>query len=156
MPTEGSLPSGTAGHEVVITRIFDAPRALVFKAWTDPELRAKWFGPTGFTATVHENDARTGGAYHFHMRGPDYDGHWHGIYREVVEPERLMFTWPTTTRHPEVKDTIVTVTFEDVGGKTRLTLRHATFETIAQRDDHNGGWSSTLDRLAEFVEAAHA
>jgi uncharacterized protein YndB with AHSA1/START domain len=155
MDTESSIATG-AGHEVVITRIFDAPRSLVFKAWTDPEHLAKWFGPKGFTATIIENDARTGGAYHFRMRSPDYDQNWRGIYREVVAPERLVFTWPTTARHPEVTDTIVTVTFEDIAGKTRLTLRHAIFETIAQRDDHNGGWNSALDRLGELVEYTDA
>ena len=153
METSSSAES-TAGHEVVITRIFDAPRALVFKAWTDPEHLAKWFGPRGFTATVHQNDARTGGAYHFHMRGPNIDDQWRGTYREVVAPERIVFTWPKTVRHPEVTDTIVTVTLEDVGGKTRLTLRHATFHSGAQRDDHNGGWNSTLDRLADYIVTA--
>ena len=157
MDTASSVAAKT-GHEVVITRIFDAPRSLVFKAWTDPEHLAKWFGPQGFTATVFENDARTGGAYHFHMRGPNYDGQWRGIYREVIEPERIVFTWPKTRplEANSPSDTIVTVTFEDVGGKTRLTLRHATFETEAARDDHNGGWNSTLDRLAEFVQVANA
>lgn len=155
MDTDTSI-ANTADHEVVITRIFDAPRALVFKAWTDPEHLAKWFGPRGFSTTVIENDARTGGAYHFHMRASNVDEHWRGTYREVVAPERIVFTWPTTVRHPEVIDTIVTVTLEDVGGKTRLTLRHATFNTIAQRDDHNGGWSSALDRLGELVQVANA
>jgi uncharacterized protein YndB with AHSA1/START domain len=151
-----SSTASSAGHEVVITRILDAPRALVFKAWTDPEHLAKWFGPRGFSTTVIENDARTGGAYHFHMRAPNVDDHWRGTYREVIAPERIVFTWPTTMRHPEVTGTIVTVTLQDVGGKTRLTLRHATFQTIAQRDDHNGGWNSALDRLTEFVESANA
>jgi uncharacterized protein YndB with AHSA1/START domain len=156
MDTESSTAAGMAGHEVVITRIFNAPRSLVFKAWTDPEHLSKWFGPKGFMATIIENDARTGGAYHFHMRSPNFDQHWHGIYREVVAPERLVFTWPTTTRHPEVTNTVVTVSFEDVGGgKTRLTLRHATFDTIGQRDDHGGGWNSAFDRLAELVESAN-
>ena len=155
MGTESSIAGVTAGHEVVITRIFNAPQSLLFKAWTDREHLAKWFGPRGFTTTIIENDARTGGAYHFRMRGPNVDEYWRGIYREVVAPERLVFTWPTTTRHPEVTDTVVTVTFEDVGGKTRLTLRHATFATIAHRDDHNGGWNNAFDRLAELVESAN-
>src|ERR1700683_2020945 len=155
MGTESSIANATAGHEVVITRIFDAPRSLVFKAWTDPEHLAKWFGPKGFTATIIENDARAGGAYHFRMRGPSSAEDSRGVYREVIAPERLVFTWPTTTRHPDVTDTIVTVTLEDVGGKTRLTLRPATFATIAYRDDHNGGWNSAFDRLAELVESAN-
>ena len=156
MDTESSTAAEAIG-QVVITRIFDAPRALVFKAWTDPEHLAKWFGPKGFTATILENDARTGGAYHFRMRNPNFDQDWRGTYREVLAPERLVFTWPRTARHPEVTNTIVTVTFDDLGGdKTRLTLRHATFDTIQQRDDHNGGWNSALDRLAELVESANA
>jgi uncharacterized protein YndB with AHSA1/START domain len=155
METSSSSAS-TAEHEVIITRIFDAPRELVFRAWTDPEHLAKWFGPKGFSTTVIENDARTGGAYDFHMRAPNVDEHWRGTYREVVAPERIVFTWPTTRRHPEVIDTIVTVTLEEAGGKTRLTLRHAIFKTIAQRDDHNGGWNSALDRLGELVQVANA
>src|SRR5690242_1491098 len=121
-------------REVVITRVFDAPRSLVFKAWTEPEHMVKWFGPKDFTATIIVNEVRTGGAYDFHMRGPNYDDHWKGTYREVVVPERLVFTWPAG---PE---SIVTVTFEDLGGKTKLTLRHGMFETVAQRDDHQRGW----------------
>jgi uncharacterized protein YndB with AHSA1/START domain len=143
-----------AGFECVITRIFDAPRELVFEMWTDPKHLAKWFGPKDFTATIIENDVRPGGAYHFHMRGPNYDDHWRGIYREVIVPERLVFTWGGGSPPPP-QSTLVTVTFEDVDGKTRLTLRHATFPTEAMRDDHNGGWNSTLDRLAELVQVHH-
>jgi uncharacterized protein YndB with AHSA1/START domain len=155
MDTASSV-AARAGHEVLITRIFAAPRELVFKSWSDPEHRAKWFGPKGFTATIIEDDVRTGGAYHYRMRGPNFEQDWRGVYRDVVVPERLVFTWPRTARHPEVTDTIVTVTFEDLGGKTRLTLHHGTFETIGQRDDHNEGWNSALDCLEEFVRAANA
>lgn len=146
--------AGSAGFECVVTRVFDAPRDRVFKAWTDPEQRVKWFGPTGFTATIIENDVRPGGAYDFHMRGPNYDEHWRGVYREVITPERLVFTWGPWLR-ASTGDTLVTVTFEDLGGKTRLTLRHATFPTEAMRDDHARGWNSTLDRLAEVLQVRH-
>jgi uncharacterized protein YndB with AHSA1/START domain len=145
-----NLASNQADRELVITRIFDAPRALVFKAWTESDHLAKWFGPRDFTATIIENDVRTGGAYHFHMRGPNYDDHWKGVYREVAPPERLAFTWPRGA------DSLVTVTFEDVGGKTRLTLHHGIFETVAARDDHQKGWNSSLDCLAEFLQGRHA
>ena len=116
-----SSVSTAAGFECVITRVFDAPRELVFELWTDPKHLAQWFGPKDFTANIIENDVRSGGAYHFHMRGPNYDEHWRGIYREVVTPERLVFTWGPWIR-ASTGDTLVTVTFEDVGGKTRLTL----------------------------------
>ena len=135
-------------REVVISRIFDAPRELVFKAWTDPEHLVKWFGPKDFSATVIESDVRTGGTYHFHMRGPNYDDHWRGVYREVKPPERLVFTWPAGP------DSMVTLTFEDLGGKTRLTLRHGVFETVEARDRHEHGWNSSLDCLAEYLKVA--
>jgi len=149
METSSTVAANAGDREVVITRIFDAPRSLVFKAWTEPEHMVKWFGPKDFTATIIENDVRSGGLYHFHMRGPNYDDHWKGIYREVVPPERLVFTWPAG---PE---SLVTVTFEDHGGKTKLTLRHGIFETVARRDDHNRGWNSSLDCLAEYLKVAH-
>src|SRR2546423_5449560 len=83
----------SANRELWITRIFDAPRTLVFKAWTDPACLAHWMGPQGFTSTIVTMDARPGGAYRFHMRSPSGDDHWsQGVYREIVEPERIVFT----------------------------------------------------------------
>src|SRR3981081_2563312 len=79
-------------REVVITRVFDAPRALVFRAWTDPQHLARWWGPQGFSNPVCETDVRIGGAWRIVMRGPDgaeYPGG--GVYREIVVPERLVF-----------------------------------------------------------------
>jgi uncharacterized protein YndB with AHSA1/START domain len=149
MDATSNPATGAAEREVVITRVFDAPRSLVFKAWTEPEHMAKWFGPRGFTATVLQNDVRPGGLYHFHMRGPNYDDQWKGVYREVVVPERLVFTWPAG---PE---SIVTVTFEDLAGKTKLTLRHGIFESVAARDNHQRGWNGTLDCLADYLKVAH-
>src|SRR5579862_6229073 len=139
-----------AGFECLITRIFDAPRSLVFKAWVDPVHRAKWYGPRGFNAIVIHDDARTGGTYHYRMHSATNDYDWQGTYLEVVEPERLVFTWPNNTSWKAI-DTVVTVTFEELGGKTRLTLRHATFPSEEMRDDHTRGWNSTLDRMAEVM-----
>jgi uncharacterized protein YndB with AHSA1/START domain len=146
MGASGNLAASE--REVVISRIFDAPRELVFKAWTDPEHIAKWYGPKEFIATVIESDVRTGGAYHFHMRGPNYDDHWKGIYREVVPPERLVFTSPAGP------DSVVTLTFEDLGGKTKLTLHHVGFETVDARDLREQGWNSSLDCLADYLKVA--
>jgi uncharacterized protein YndB with AHSA1/START domain len=141
--------AGSATFEVVITRVFDAPRALVFNAWTQPEMLAKWFGPKGFSATTIQNDVRPGGAYDFHMRGDNYDDHWTGTYREVVPPERLAFTWPAGPQ------SLVTLLFEDLSGKTRLTLRHSGFASEDARARHQNGWNSALDCLAEYLEVAH-
>ena len=119
-----------ADRELVVTRVFDAPRDIVFGAWTDPKQAAQWWGPQGFTTISCEMDVRPGGAYRACMRSPEGTRHCRrGIYREVVAPERLVFTyaWEDANGNPG-HETIVTVIFADAGSKTRLTLRQAVFE----------------------------
>lgn len=141
---------------LVLTRLFDAPRRLVFKVWANTVHLARWWGPHNFTLPMCEQDFRPGGSYRYCMRAPDGSDHWvWGIYREIVEPERLVFTWG---REDEAGlrcrlSNLVTVTLIKQGRQNRLTLRHATFQTVADRDDHHGGWSECLDRLAQFVAA---
>ena len=114
--------------DFVITRVVDAPRAQVFKAWTDPEHVAKWWGPNGFTNTIHEMDVRPGGVWRFIMHGPDgRDFKNKVIYLEVVKPERLVYD------HVSGPTFHVTVTFAEEGKKTRLTMRML-FETAALRE----------------------
>ena len=150
-------------RELTITRVFEAPRQLVFKAWTDPRHLADWWGPEGYTLPVCEMDFRPGGAYRFCMRSPEGRDSWvQGVYREIVEPERLMMSggWidangkPVQQLHGELSQTVTTVTFEEHDGKTRLTLHNGVFESVASRDSHRSGWSSSLDRLAEYVATA--
>ncbi len=141
-------------RELVVTRVIDAPRRLVFEAWTDAEQVAHWWGPQGFVTTHCDMDIRVGGAYRFCMRSPAGTDHWkRGVYREIVEPERIVFTfaWEDADGNPG-HELLTTVTFDDVGGKTRLTLRQAGFETVERRDDHRGGWTSCLERFGEYIE----
>jgi uncharacterized protein YndB with AHSA1/START domain len=138
---------------LVITRVFDAPRDLVFAAWTDERSAAQWWGPKGFTSVSCTLDARVGGAWRRVMRAPD--GAMlgaRGLYREIIPPERLVFTyaWEKNPRHAG-HETLVTLTFADLGGKTELTLRQEVFETVAARDDHRNGWSGSLERFAEYL-----
>lgn len=157
MESTSSVATNQSGRELVITRIFDAPRSLVFEAWTKPEHMAKWHGPRGFTCTILKCDLRVGGSYRFYMRDPGGGDHWQqGVYREIAEPERLVCTyaWANADGQPTRPETLLTVTFEDLGAKTRMTLRQAVFESVAARDDHRGGWSSSLDRLAEYLKVA--
>jgi uncharacterized protein YndB with AHSA1/START domain len=151
-----NLVTEPADRVLTITRIFDAPRSLVFKAWTDSDHIARWWGPRGFKSDVIKNDLRPGGAYRIHMLGPDGD-HWtQGVYREVVPPERLVMvgSWADAQGNPTRPETTLTLLFEDVGGKTKLTLHNAIFESVTARDLHNGGWNSSLDCLAEYLATA--
>jgi uncharacterized protein YndB with AHSA1/START domain len=156
MSPGNSVATEPAERVLVIERIFDAPRRLVFKAWTDPEHMVHWFGPRGFKSTVLKNELRPGGAYRIHMLGPDGD-HWtQGVYREIVEPERLVMvgSWADSQGNPTRPETTLTLTFEAHGGKTKMKLHQVGFESVTARDAHKGGWSSSFDRLAEYLAKA--
>ncbi|HUJ75859.1 MAG TPA: SRPBCC domain-containing protein, partial [bacterium] len=128
--------AAAAKRELVITRYFDAPRSLVYQAWIDPGQAAQWWGPQGFMVTTMEMDVRPGGIWRKGMRSPDGQVFWrHGVYREVVEPERLVFTYYSDDRHTKpTHETLVTVTFAESGAGTLLTLRHSRFKSVASRD----------------------
>ena len=144
-------------QELVLTRVLDAPRELVFKAWTDPKRVAQWWGPQGFTNPVCELDARPGGAIRIHMRGPDGTVYpMTGVYREVVEPERLVFTSAALDEkgHP-LFEVLTTVTFAEQGGKTKQILRARVIKSTAQAAPYlagmEAGWTQSLERLSAFV-----
>lgn len=140
-------------RELTLVRTFDAPRRLVFKVWTQPEHFARWLGPKDFTATFCEMDVRVGGNYRACIRSPEGTDHWmRGVYREIVEPERLVFTfaWQDETGKPK-HETIVTVTFADRAGKTLMTFHQAIFESVEARDSHQSGWSECFDRLEVYL-----
>jgi uncharacterized protein YndB with AHSA1/START domain len=140
-------------RELVVARVFDAPRRLVFRAWTDPVLAAHWWGPKGFTAVSCEMDVRPGGKWRRSMRTPDGSLRCaRGVYREIVTPERLVFTyaWEDADGRPG-HETLVSVVFVEHGGRTEVTLRQAMFATMTARDAHRLGWTSCLERFAEYL-----
>jgi uncharacterized protein YndB with AHSA1/START domain len=146
-------------RELTLVRIFDAPREVVFKSWTDPLQLAKWWGPKIFTKPVCEADARPGGAWRIVLRAPDGTEYpASGIYREVVEPEKLAFTNNATDRdgNPLV-EAFTTVTFEDLGGKTKLTLHTRAVGLVPYAPrmlaGMETGWSQSLDKLAESLQS---
>ena len=142
-------------REIVMTRMFDAPRELVFEAMSKPEHMQEWWGPRGFTMPVCEIDFRPGGAYRFVQRGPDGDEYaFRGEFREIVRPERIVWTFEFEGMPGNVS--LDTVTLEEEDGRTTLTSR-SVFDTVEQRDGmlQSGmetGAAETYDRLAELLE----
>ena len=154
--TASSEAAASADRELIFTRIFDAPRELVFKAWTDPKQIVKWWGPKGFTTTTHEMDVRPGGVWRFIMHGPDGTDYKNKIvFLEVVKPQRLIY------KHAGDADTEpvtfqVTVTFTEQGDKTKLIMRML-FDSAEERENVVAkygaveGANQTLDRLTEYL-----
>ena len=154
--TESSPDPAASDREIVLGRLIDAPRELVFEAWTDSVHVAQWWGPNGFTTTIHEMAVRPGGVWRFIMHGPDGVDYPNKIvFIEVVKPERLVYTHGGDEGGVPVKFH-VTVTFDDQGGKTQITMR-SLFETAAERDwierDYGAieGGVQHLGRLAEHL-----
>jgi uncharacterized protein YndB with AHSA1/START domain len=153
------------GRELVITRIFDAPRELVWKAWTEPERAMRWWGPKGYTSPACEIDLRIGGKYLWAMRSPEGQDLWStGVYREIVPLERLVCTNsfadengnPVPASHYGIDadlplEMVTELTFEDLGGKTKLTLRHQ-FPAGEMSDMATAGWNESFDKLAESLK----
>jgi uncharacterized protein YndB with AHSA1/START domain len=140
--------------KMTITHTLNAPRNLVFSAWTEPEHLEHWQNaPKGFTVPTHEVDFRVGGNYRICMRSPEGTDHWlQGVYREIKKPERLVFTH--TWLDPQGKsgaESLVTITFADRGKQTELTLHQSGFQSVAERDDHLDGWNSSIDRFIEYL-----
>ena len=146
----------TTDLELVISRTFNAPRELVFACWTEMEHKAHWQGaPEGFTVRDLEADIRPGGSFKLCMRSPEGEDHWlQGRYIQVEQPSLLEFThcWLDAEGRPG-KGTLVTVTFEEAEGNTLLTLRQTSFVSMDSRDGHSGGWNSTLDTLATYLDS---
>jgi len=144
----------TTDREIVATRVFDAPRELVFDAWTDPKKIGQWWGPNGFTITTFEMDVKPGGVWRFIMHGPDGRDYQNKIvYAEVVRPERLVYDHVTGPLFH------ATVTFNEDRGKTAVTVRMV-FETAELRDrvakEHRAveGLQQTLGRLGDYVSTS--
>jgi uncharacterized protein YndB with AHSA1/START domain len=151
--TQRSRPGPEAGaRELVITRVFDAPRELVFAAWTTREHLLNWAAPTGFAVVDCDGDLRPGGFWRETMRSPEGREYRNGgTYREILPPEKLVYTFAWEEDGKRGHETLVTVVFEDDGGKTKMTFRQATFESVESRDGHRGGWSESLARLAAYL-----
>ncbi len=156
--------------EMIITRTFDAPRELVWKAWTEPEYFMRWWGPKGFTAPVIRIDLREGGRYLWCMRSPEGQEFWStGEYREIARPEKIVYTDSFSDAEGNVVpashygmsgdwplELLVTVTFEEDDGRTTMTLRSAGIPAGQMYDMSRAGWNESLDKLAKVLEEGEA
>jgi uncharacterized protein YndB with AHSA1/START domain len=146
-----------AEREITITRTFDAPRALVFKAWTDAKVLAQWWGPKGFTNPRCEFEAKVGGVIRIDMRAPDGGVYpMKGVIQELVPPERIVFTnIAIDTAGNHIIEGLTTVTFAEEGGKTRLTLRTRGTAVVeyaaAYLQGMEMGWTQSIDKLETLL-----
>lgn len=149
-------------HEIVITRTFNAPRRLVWKAWTESEHLEKWWGPRGFSTRVEKNELRIGGRSRYVMIGPDGTEYpAEGMIKELVPFEKIVSTDEFGEDYIEQSTTdlpqgmIITILFEDAGAKTKVTLNiaHPDAETKRKHEEMGvvGGWNSSLDCLEEHL-----
>jgi uncharacterized protein YndB with AHSA1/START domain len=160
MAESNSRNDAATARELVITRVFDAPRSLAFRAWTGPKHVAQWWGPHEFTNSVCELDVRPGGAIRIHMRGPNGTVYpMTGIYLEVVESERLVFTRAALDDEgTPLFEVLNTVTFAEQGRKATLTLRASVVKATPRAIPHlagmEAGWTQSLERFEAYM--AHA
>ncbi len=143
--------------ELKLTRILNAPRELVFEAWTDPKHLAEWWGPAGFTNPVCKADAKHGGKIYIEMKSPDGTVYpMNGTFKEIIRPEKIVFTSGALDKNGNtIFEVLNTVTFANENGKTKLTL-HAIVDDISDEarpyiDGMDQGWSQSIDRLEAFV-----
>jgi uncharacterized protein YndB with AHSA1/START domain len=152
-----SRAEDTSTREIVLTRVFDAPRELIWNAWTDPEQVVQWWGPRGFTTTIHEMDLKPGGVWRQTMHGPDgTDYPSQSVFSEVVKPERIVYSMEGGKQGEPSHQFEAAWIFEAQGQKTKLTLRMMfpsaeIREEVAKTYGVIEGGKQTLDRLGEHL-----
>jgi uncharacterized protein YndB with AHSA1/START domain len=153
--TASASDIATEERTLVITRIFDAPRELVFKLWSDPKHLVQWMGPREYPAMKVDNDFRVGGKWRIGLRSIDgSEDLWQsGVYREIDAPRKLAFTfmWEGMKGGTPPNETFVSIELKNLDGKTRMTFRQFLFDTVSNRNGHNYGWNSTFDRLDSYL-----
>lgn len=142
----------SGGLTLHLKRVLRAPRSLVFRACTESDELARWWGPHGFTAPSVEIDLRAGGTYRIAMQPPEGNVFYlAGEFHEVDPPSRLVYTFRWEDPDVDDQETVVTVLLRDLGGWTELVLTHGTFAVERRRALHEEGWTGTLDRLQELM-----
>jgi uncharacterized protein YndB with AHSA1/START domain len=163
MAEKTTVSTNLAERELLMSRVFDAPRELVFRAYTEPEHLVHWWGPRGWSLPVCKIDLRPGGVWHYCMKGPGGEESWgKGVYHEIVPPERLVYTDVFSDAEGNTVDgmpsMLITVEFVDEGGKTKVSSR-TQFGTPEELESILAmgvvlGMTETLDRLEEYLATA--
>jgi len=162
---ENKTATKTISKPLLISRTFNAPVKLVWKAWTDPQHLMKWWGPKNFTSPYCKIDFRVGGKYHFCMRSSEGQEFWStGTYREIVPFKRIVWTDSFADEKGNVihasalgmgedfpMELLITLTFEEINGKTKFALLHEGIPAGELTDMTNAGWNESLDKLAETL-----
>lgn len=156
MSTTVLQPGNETDDELIIVRDFRAPRDLVFQAWTDAAMLARWFCPEGCDLPFQRFDPRVGGNYRVCLRGKESGTEWwmQGEFLEIVPPDRIVLThvWDDVARRPD-EDSVITVRLVEHEGGTRMHFHQQRFVSTFERDDHRGGWNSCFNRLESLVQA---
>lgn len=140
--------------ELFITREFAAPLALVWRLWEERDHMRRWWGPEAFQVISLESDFRPGGKWHVHMTNPDFgESHSHGEFKSITAREEIVFTFAWDEGSGETTETLVTVTFEEVGGVTRQHFHQTPFSSVDYRDGHIVGWNSLFNKQQRYTEA---
>ena len=141
-----------ADDELLISRSFDAPASVLFALWSQPEHLKRWMGPANFTCPEAEIDFRIGGAYRAMIKSAERGENWfRGVYREIEQDKRLVFTFAWDKGPSAGVETLVTVTFEERDGRTIQTFHQKPFLSVESRDSHVGGWNGTFDKQHAYA-----
>jgi uncharacterized protein YndB with AHSA1/START domain len=135
-----------------MTRVLPASRDDLWRAMTEPDVLARWWGPKGFTVPEIEFEPRTGQSFRITMRPPEGDPfHLDGEFREIERPSRLAYTFRWDPPDPDDRETLVTLSLEDQGGETEVTLSQGEFATPARLELHRDGWTESFEKLQELL-----
>ncbi|GLQ52796.1 SRPBCC family protein [Devosia nitrariae] len=140
--------------ELLITRVFEAPVAVVWRLWSEPEHWFRWSGPQGFTVTDLDHDFRVGGQWRTGMKSAAYGRSVsHGQFLEIVPHERIVMSFAWEEGSGETTQTTITITFEEEDGRTVQHFHQTPFSSRDYRDSHVMGWNSQFNKEAEYAEA---
>ena len=145
--------STKTGTSLRVSRVINAAPEAVFRAWTEPEQLKRWSSPEGTKLEDAQVDLKVGGAYRLRMNTENGVVTAYGVYKRIERPSRLEYTWDWEGDDQSIGETLVTVLFKDLGGKTEVVITHERFPNAESKDGHEQGWTSCINRLERLFAA---